>query len=166
MGIQNLIGQFSLFVVCIVLFAGFLITKSVIRAVSKINKISALSFELKIVDNGKEIVEEGYLDSGNVLTDKVSGKPVVLINFDVFHKLYEKVSLACAITKSYNQSTFKNGHFLQINSVGGNKEILVFSVDELWIGKDSFIKNATLGLSFSGFEKSFGKNVLLKSAVI
>lgn len=165
-GMQNLIGQFSLFVVCMILFVGFLVAKSVIKNISLSRKISSFSYKLKIVDDGREIVEEGYLDSGNVLTDKVSGKPVVLINFDVFHKLYEKVSFASAITKSYDQNTFKNGHFLSINSVGGMGDILVFSVDELWVGKNRFFKDATLGLSFSGFEKSFGKNVLLNAAVI
>lgn len=165
-GIQNLVGQFSLLVVCIILFVGFLIIKAVIKSISESKKISSFSFQLKIVDNGREIVEEGYLDSGNVLRDKVSGKPVVLINFEVFHKLYDKVSFVSAVAKTYDYSTFKNGHFLSINSVGGKGEILVFSVDELWIGKNKFVKNATLGLSFSGFEKSFGKNVLLNSAVV
>ena len=158
---QNIIGQFSLFVVCLVLLFAFAVTNLVIRWVKKANAIHSFSFDLKIVDNGKEFFEEAYLDSGNVLIDKVSGKPVVLINFEVFHKLYDKVSLGSAISKTYDQSSFKNGHFLPINSVGGRGEILVFSVDELWIGKNRFVKDATLGLSFSGFEKSFGKRVLL-----
>ena len=165
-GFQNLVGQFSLFVVCVVLFVGFFIIKTVIKSVSRSRKLSSFSFQLKIVDNGREFIEEGYLDSGNVLMDKVSGKPVVLINFEVFHKLYEKVSFVSAFAKDYDHSTFKNGHFLPINSVGGRGEILVFSVDELWVGKDKFFKDATLGLSFSGFEKNFGKNVLLNTAVV
>ena len=40
--------------------------------------------------------------------------------------------------------------------------MLIFTVDQIQIsGDEREFKNVSLGLSFSGFEKSFGKNVLL-----
>ena len=39
--------------------------------------------------------------------------------------------------------------------------MLVFSVDEVVVGGEKSFSNVMLGLSFSGFEKSFGKNILL-----
>ena len=55
---------------------------------------------------------------------------------------------------------------MPISSVGGKGKILVFSVDEVKVGEDKVFKDVMLGLSFSGFEKSFGKNVLLNYEMI
>ena len=95
--VENFIGKCSLFVVCLIVFVCYIVLTLVVKYVSNTRKIQSFSFNLKIVDNGREILEEGYLDSGNVLVDRVSGKPVVLINFDVFHKLYNNVTFAFAI---------------------------------------------------------------------
>ena len=165
-GVKNLIGSFSLCVVCVVLLVSCFIVKAVFKGVEKTNRIRQFTYSLKIVDEGREIVEEGYLDSGNVLKDNITNKPIILVNFDVFHKLYEKVNYISAVTKSYDFKSFKSGHFVPINSVGGSGKMLVFSVDELHIGDDKSFKDVMLGLSFSGFEKSFGKRVLLNCEMI
>ncbi|MBQ8909265.1 MAG: sigma-E processing peptidase SpoIIGA [Clostridia bacterium] len=164
--IENLVGKFSLFIVCVILLAVYFVVKCVYKSIDRANKIKQFTYSLKIVDGGKEVVEEGYLDSGNVLTDNITKKPIILVNFDVFHKLYDKVNYICALTKSYDFKSFKNGHFVPINSVGGQGKMLVFSVDEVQVGDDKYFKDVILGLSFSGFEKSFGKRVLLNSEMI
>ena len=114
------------------------------------------------IDGDKVIKEEGYLDSGNVLYDTITKKPIVLVTYDVFHKFYEDVSLMSLITKDVSSCSIKNGHYIKINSVGKGTIILIFTVDQLKVeGDERMYKNVALGVSFSGFEKSFGKNVLL-----
>lgn len=164
--IRNLIGQFSLAVVCLICLSGYLICVGVLKSISKANKIKAFSYTLTIIDGDKKVEEEGYLDSGNILKDNVTNKPIMLITFDVFSKLYDKVNYISALTKTYDYKQFKNGHFVPVSSVGGTGKILVFTVDEVKVGEDKSFKDVMLGLSFSGFEKSFGKNVLLNYEMI
>ncbi|MBE7074074.1 MAG: hypothetical protein E7379_03180 [Clostridiales bacterium] len=165
-GIKNLIGEFSLFVASLILLVSYFCIKYLLHSIDRSNKINQFTFEIKIKDGEKVICEQGYLDSGNVMKDSVTNKPIILVTFDVFHKLYENVNYVSALTKQYNFKDFKLGHFVSIKGIGSGNKILVFSVDELWIGENKLFKDAMLGLSFSGFEKSFGKNVLLNYEMI
>ena len=164
--LSSFLGQLPLLAVNGVLLVTYIASRVVCSSIDKRNKVRQFSFSLKIVDGEKCLEEEGYLDSGNVLQDSITKKPIILINFEVFHKLYENVSRLNALTKNYDFRSFKDGHFVDINSVGGGGKILVFSVDEVQVGQERSFKNAMLGLSFSGFEKSFGKNVLLNRGLI
>ena len=128
--------------------------------------IDKFTFAVTFIDNGKTFYEEGYLDSGNVLFDSITKKPIILVTFDVFHKFYSNINYINAYTKNYDKSLIKDGHFVQIKGVGSNSSILVFRVDEVHVGNDRHYKDVALGLSFSGFDKSFGKRVLLNNALL
>ena len=165
-GVNTFVGQINLLVVDAVLLASYFVIKLIHKSIDRANRIKSFSYSLKIIDGDKMIEEEGYLDSGNILLDNITKKPILLISYEVFRKLYDDISLVSAITKNYDFKSFKNGHYVEINSVGGVTKMLVFSVDEVQVGEKGFFKDVMLGLSFSGFEKSFGKNVLLNAALI
>ena len=101
-----------------------------------------------------------------MLVDQITKKPIVLINFEVFHKLYNEISYLTAFTKTYDFKSIKNAHHIKINGVGGGGNILVFTVDELQVGEEKSFKDVVLGLSFYGFEKSFKSKVLLNCGFI
>lgn len=164
--LENLIGEFPLFIVAIAGAVLYFILKIVIKFIKKQEKIINFNYNITIRDNGKEIVEDGFLDSGNMLYDTITKKPVILINFDVFHKLYENVSLSSILSKTLNQRSIKNGHYIKINSIGSGTSLFVFTIDEMVVGQDKIFKDVMVGLSFSGFEKSFGKKVLLHSELV
>lgn len=164
--LENIVGSFPLFVVAIVVMVIYGITKIIFIAQQKRNMIEKFTYSVIFVDNGKTFYEEGYLDSGNVLYDTLTKKPIILVTFDVFHKLYSNINYINAFTKNYDKNTIKDGHFVQIKGVGSSSSILVFRVDEVHVGKDKCYKDVALGLSFSGFDKSFGRRVLLNRALI
>ena len=112
------------------------------------------------------IYEEGYLDSGNVLYDTITKKPIILVTFDVFNKLYQNINYINALTKNFDKSIIKDGHFIKINGVGSGTSILVFTIDEMLINNDKSFKDVAVGLSFSSFDKSFGKKILLNNVLI
>ena len=159
--LRSLIGSFPLFLIAIVGLVVYIVCNCVYKFVFRRSRIDSFVYKVKIKDKNLEVEEEGYLDSGNVLYDAVSGQPIMLITFDVFQKIYSNISLSNFITKRYDLSSIKNGHYIKINSVGKGGNMLVFSVDEVVVGKDKSYSNAMLGLSFSGFEKSFGKKILI-----
>lgn len=160
LAISKAIGSFPLFVVAIVGGVLFIILSIITKIVRHNNTIKKFSYELVIKDGGKVVKEEGYLDSGNVLYDTFTNKPIVLVTFEVFKKFYKNVSYLDARLKKINSSSIKNAHYIKINGIGQGTSMLVFTVDEIMI-ENKYFKNVSLGLSFSGFEKSFGKNVLL-----
>ena len=101
-----------------------------------------------------------------MLYDTITKKPVILVTYDVFHKLYKNISLPSILTKTLDKSSIKNGHYIKINSIGSGTSLLVFTIDEMLVGSDKSFKDVMVGLSFSGFEKSFGKKVLLHSELV
>lgn len=165
-GVGSFVGQMHLLIVDAVLLSSYFVIKLIHKSIDRTNRIKIFSYPLKIIDGDKMIEEEGYLDSGNILLDNITKKPILLISYEVFRKLYDNISLVSAITKNYDFKAFKNGHYVEVNSVGGVTKMLVFSVDEVQVGETGLFKDVMLGLSFSGFEKSFGKNVLLNAELI
>ncbi len=160
--LEQVVGSYPIYIVAITGLALFSILAIIIKIIKQRKKRKNFTYKLTFKDGDKVIKEDGYLDSGNVLYDNITKKPIVLVNFDVFHKFYEDISYISFITKSFNESSIKNGHYIKINSVGKGTSILIFTVDELSVeGEEKSYKNVALGLSFSGFEKSFGANVLL-----
>ena len=162
-------GSFPLFcvliVACIIQIAMTLILKSRNRT----RTIETFSYKVKLKANGKEIEEEGYLDSGNMLFDPITSRPVVLISFDVFTRIYSDINFLSAYMKKIDTEKLREGHYIKINSVGSATSILVFTAEELEISKEGFeqrYERVALGLSFSGFERAFGKGVLLNGNLL
>ena len=164
--LENIVGQYPLFIVVVIGSIIYFAVKMVLRIQQKANIIKNFTYSVKIKDNGQEISEEGFLDSGNMLYDTITKKPVILVTYDVFHKLYKNISLPSILTKTLDKSSIKNGHYIKINSIGSGTSLLVFTIDEMLVGSDKSFKDVMVGLSFSGFEKSFGKKVLLHSELV
>ena len=159
--LKQMIGNYSVLILLLSCGGIYLITIISLKIIAHLRQIKSFTYKLTLKDRNKVIEEEGYLDSGNVLYDCITKKPIVLINYKVFHKLYENISYLELITQKFNKNEIKNAHFMKINSVGKSLPMLIFTVDELSLGGERNFKNVSLGLSFSGFEKSFGKNILL-----
>lgn len=165
--LQSAIGQFPLFVVAIVGIVIYSITKMILVHQQRRNKIDNFSFKVTIKDDGKVLQEEAFLDTGNMLYDTITKKPIMLVTFDIFHKLYSDITFINAFTKKTENCSIKNGHYIKINSIGSGTSMLVFTIDELIVGdEERSFKNVALGLSFSGFDKSFGKKILLHSELV
>ena len=164
--LENLIGEINMMIVCLCCSVIFLTAKVILKINIKSNIIKNFTYSVRLKDGEKIIDEEGFLDSGNMLYDNITQKPVILITYEVFHKLYENISLLEVITKSFDEKLVKNGHYIKIKGIGSGTSIFTFTIDEMLIGESKMTKNVMLGVSFSGFEKSFGKNILLHSEVI
>ena len=158
-------GDFPLFIVSVISLVIYLLTKFVLFYHNRLLRIKSFTYKVTIKANGQEINEQGYLDSGNILIDNITNSPIVLINFDVFSQIYKDISLFSVISKNIDKSV-NCGHYLQVNSIGSGKKILVFIGDELILNDCQVFKNPVFGLSFSGFEKSFNAKVLLNSQMV
>lgn len=164
--LKEFAGEFPLLLVCLVGLIVFIVSIFVIRWIQRKNRIKDFCYSVTFKDNGIEIKEEGFLDSGNMLYDNITKKPMMLVSFDVFHKFYSNISFESILTKTVDKSSIKNGHYIKINSIGSGGNILVFTIDEVKVGQEKIFKDVMVGLSLSGFEKTFGRGVLLHSELV
>ena len=164
--VTNLFGELPLIIVCVIGFIIYTISKIIINIQHRKDKIAKFTFNVTLKDGDKVIYEEGYLDSGNVLYDNITKKPIILITFEVFNKLYQNINYINALTKNFDKASVKDGHFVKINGIGSGTSILVFTVDEVILNSEKSFKDVALGLSFSEFDKSFGKKILLNNALV
>ncbi len=163
--LEQAFGSLPLFCVLIVCGAIYVVTTLVLRHRNRLRVIETFSYKVKLVCNGKVIEEEGFLDSGNLLVDPISQKPIVLISFEVFSKFYEGIDYISAALKNIDINRLHNGHYVNINSVASGGKILVFTAARLEFDNKQF-DNISLGLSFSGFDKALGRKILLNSQLI
>ena len=164
--IEIIFGVLPLMVIAGIGSALYFLTKFILSIKRKEDAFCGFLHNIKIIDNGFVIEEDGFLDSGNVLYDTITQKPIILVSYEVFSKLYSNITKSQIISKTFEKSSIKNCHYIKVNSIGNGTSLLVFSVDGLSIDDKRYFKNVMLGLSFSGFEKSFGRNVLLHSEFV
>ncbi len=162
-------GQISL--LCVLLVASIIdiVATMVLKWRNKTRIIDTFSYSVKFKLGEKEVEEEGYLDSGNMLYDPITKKPIILITYEVFSKFYQDINYLSAFLKNVDVNKLRNGHYIKINSIASGTNILVFTVDRLEVRKEDKVKsydNVAIGLSFSGFEKGCGRQVLLHSELI
>lgn len=163
--VEQTFGDYPLFIVCLIGLVVFVLSKVLIFYHNRLTRLKAFTYKVVIKANGKAVEESGYLDSGNVLLDNITKSPIILINFEVFKRLYQDISLVSLLAKQ-NVQKLNCAHYVKINSVGSGSKILAFVADEIQLNGDKVFKNPTLALSFSGFEKSFKANVLLNSQMV
>lgn len=163
-GISNIFGQLPLVCVLAVASVIYVISILIIKYQNKIKRLKQFSFKVALFSGDKKIEEEGFLDSGNVLYDPVTKKPIILITYDVFAKLKPEINYITAYSKKVDTKTLENGHYVKINTVASGTSILVFTADkvEIYEGEEKKdYQNVSLGLTFSGFDKALGRKILL-----
>ena len=120
-------------------------------------------FEIQIKHKGKNVQCRAFLDSGNLLVDPNTNKPVNLVNFKIFSKLFgDDVSLEKLLGGKVRECGI-NAYYIPFNTLNHEAKILVFEVEELNINGRAE-KNVEFGLSYKNFGQAFGSDVILNSA--
>ena len=148
-------------IIFIILIISYVII-NFIKTIKHNNEKTELIYEAKIKNKDKEIKLKAYLDTGNTLTDTQTGKPVLILTYKNFCKLFN-VSLEKLIQGKLSDK-LNNAHYLEVGSVGKNSKMLVFSVEEIEIKKhsESFkLINPLLALSYQNLEQKLDCGMLL-----
>ena len=123
--------QISLPVLLLSIFVITYILKQLQMKFYQKRTINNFLYDIVIKFNNICIKSKGYLDSGNILFDPQSQKPIVLVNFKLFEKINKDFSIQNLLTKNLNG--LKNGHYIEVKTATSIDKILVFSVDSLEI---------------------------------
>lgn len=97
---------------------------------------------------GKSFRLKALLDSGNALTDPVSGQPVSIISLPVFLQMFPDVS-ADKILLHELETCMTNGHYINCQTVNGKSQLFVFSPDKIQI--NGTCVQSLLGVSTQNF---------------
>lgn len=104
-----------------------------------------------------------FLDTGNMLS--IDNKPVVLINYLIFSKLFDRVKVTDILLGNINNLPLKNAKYMYISGVANKKnKMLVFEIDQLLIedqDETKIITNFMVGLSLNKFNNMVEYNALL-----
>lgn len=123
-------------------FAGLAALRALVASKSSLKrKLCSVTF----VFNGQEMTAKGLCDSGNTLTDEVSGLPVVIFS----------EALADSIRASSGNTCAVEG-FIQLKTVNGESSLPIVRIDGVKIGgkqcKGSQAYGALSGQTFDGYE--------------
>lgn len=157
---EGLFGQSSLLVVLAVIVVVFMIVRMLLGRRQRKKNLATFCFDIKIEIGGKEYAFKAFLDSGNFLSDPITGKPVCLINFKAFSTLFSEIGIEDVIRKNDKLKRLKFAHYINFSTLNSQDKILVFQADSMKIGERS-IERPTLGLSLKNFNQTFGTDVIL-----
>jgi sigma-E processing peptidase SpoIIGA len=153
----------GMIILLIYLYAYFMF--GLVRNFYKRKTINNYLYEVLVCSNEKKIQTKAFLDTGNRLIDYETRKPVVMINYKIFHALYENISPTDLLLGKIENMPLKNAKRIEAMGVNGKSgSILLFETDVLQIfleDKVNIIKNAMLGLSFAKFRDVLDYSMLL-----
>lgn len=160
-GTSQIYDNFATYILLLVLLVIYFVLSLCLKVIKKQATVDGFVYRVKILDAGKLVLTNAFLDSGNTLLDEDS-TPILIINFNLFNKLYCDIDFADLLSKNFK--SLKNPHYVKSGFASGGANILVFCVDEIQIELKSeakTIKNARLGVSYSKFAKNFNCDMLL-----
>lgn len=130
-----------------VLILGIILTKTISVFYRKKHNENFM-YNLEIFYGRRSVKVKAFLDTGNSLKDEVTKLPVIIINYGIFHKLFD-VGLAAVLTKKLTQQHPGCGRYINYSGVGGRQSMFVFKPDRVAV--DGGEIEVMVGLSVAGF---------------
>lgn len=162
--------KFSLFnkgttkIILLVWLISFLLTK-VIKFLKQKSKIYNFIYDIKVENESRTVKLKAFLDTGNMLIDNISGKPVIIINFKTLSELLPKLSLDDLLL---HKSITKDGYFIDYMTVGGSSKMFVFKPNKVLLKVKNRLEelDVVLGVSIKGFGRDAYFSALLNPLAI
>lgn len=127
-------------------------------------KIKKFKFKTIIKNLGKEYNFMGFLDSGNILVDALTQKPVIVIGIGVFKKIFN-LSNEDIINGNFS---LQNSRYIRINTATKLEKMLIFEVEEIVIEFEKPLKlqSPILGVALKNFKTQFDCDLLLNLKLV
>lgn len=150
-------------VVIVVFIVGKLIN-DFIKYLRTKEKIKKFKFKTIIKNLGKEYNFMGFLDSGNILVDVLTQKPVIVIGIGVFKKIFN-LSNEDIINGNFS---LQNSRYIRINTATKLEKMLIFEVEEIVIEFEKPLKlqSPILGVALKNFKTQFDCDLLLNLKLV
>jgi len=106
-----------------------------------------------------------YLDTGNRLTDPLSGEPVVIISLSLFLKMFPDISPDRILLNRLNESCAPDGRYIPFSTVSGKSKMFTFSPEKFEMTGGKTYENVRLGVSMRGFKDAVKYDALLNASL-
>lgn len=125
------------------------------------------AFDCSLCVNGKCVALSAYLDTGNFLYDQKCCLPVVVVELCLLQNVLTDNEIKSILLKEDVEKFLKNAHYINISSVGGNKEIVVFEPDYIKVNTQKGFKqiNCVIGVSNLPLFKNQNFNAIMGANV-
>ncbi len=150
-------------IIFVIAIVGYILLK-IVNVFRHKNKLNTFIYNTILRNNDKELELNAYFDTGNTLIDKKTGKPVFIITYKNFYKLFD-LTLE-KIVQGKVQENLKDAHYIDVGSVGKTSKMLVFCIDEIEIIQNENkykISKPMLALSYQNLEQKLNCGMILNS---
>lgn len=134
-----------------VIFA--ILLSRVLSRVFKLVKIVRFCRPISITVNGRRIDFQGFLDTGNSLTNS-EGKPVVVVGSGELKKWFKPSQLLCLLMRKFDALNLKNAEVIAVKSLAGRQNMLVFDAEDCSFGQ----RKVEVAVGVCGKNFRFGDN--------
>ena len=139
----------------------YFLAKNILTSIFSKHKFDKYLFDVSLCTDQNKVSAVAFLDTGNNL--EVKGKPISIINFGTFSKLYPTISVTDILLKK--TLPLKNFDRFEVKGLGKAQKIIIFEIDSLEIDKKIY-KNAVLGLSLEKFEKTTQSDMIISNKIL
>lgn len=127
-------GQLSTVIILSIIIVTYFVLGYLIKFVNKRKEIEKFCLEVKLLNEGKTCECKGFLDTGNLLSDPITNKPVNLISYKLFRELFN-VDIADILTKKIDMKNLKFAHYINLGTVADSSKVLAFEIDKIVVGE-------------------------------
>lgn len=125
----------------------------VLSRIFKLAKVVRFCRPISITVNNRRIDFQGFLDTGNSLTNS-GGKPVVLVSSDELKRWFKPSQLLCLLMRKFDALNLKNAEIITVNSLAGSQNMLVFDAEDCSFGQ----RKVEVAVGVCGKNFRFGDN--------
>ncbi|MDD3862911.1 MAG: sigma-E processing peptidase SpoIIGA, partial [Clostridia bacterium] len=126
------------------------------------------TYKTILLANNKSLKIFAFLDTGNTLMDPLTGKPVNIITYNNFNKIYSDVPLHKILLGQIPEN-LKNAHYIDVGSIAKKTKMLIFEIDCINIKQKEGWKNLKdicVALSFANFDEKLSCGLLLHPKIL
>lgn len=160
--------DFPMGVVILIICLYSLYLKKVLYSLKKRSKITDYVYDVKLIENGKEVKILAFFDSGNGLFDVESNKPIAIINLSTLIKLITEEQLNYLLIGEYLKSGLKDIHKINYNTVSSSGNLIVFKVDNVILKENNKLLDVDtmIGVSLNNVVKFNNYDALIGPKIL
>ena len=144
-------GQLHTLIILAIVAVTYCIFEWLLKYINKRKTIENFCYDV-LLENGDKVLNcKGFLDTGNMLVDPLTKKPVCLVGLKLFEELGFEIDFKDLLTKNFDLKKLSLGHYICLDTVGQGNKVLAFEVDKILVKGKEEVKKPMLAVCLKNF---------------
>ena len=144
-------GQLHTLIILAIVAVTYCIFEWLLKYINKRKTIENFCYDV-LLENGDKVLNcKGFLDTGNMLVDPLTKKPVCLVGLKLFEELGFEIDFKDLLTKNFDLKKLSLGHYICLDTVGQGNKVLAFEVDKISVKGKEEVKKPMLAVCLKNF---------------